>query len=133
MEPPERGGQRETPRAASGKLPRAPTVVASGALKAKEETKPPVEWGNFLNQTLVVEGRLPSAFPKAGVGLLPWGYGPATLGLWACSIRSYGPACPPQSPVPASGPVLSPSLATLLPERVLITLPRCNLSPQSIN
>lgn len=71
MEPPERGGKRETPRTASGKLPRAPTVVASGALKAKEETKSPVAYSNFLNQTLVMEGRLPSAFPKARVGLLP--------------------------------------------------------------
>lgn len=84
MEPPERGGRRETPRTASGKLPRAPTVVASGALKAKEETKSPVAWGNFLNQTLVMEGGLPSAFPKAGVG-------PTALRLWVCSIRGYGP------------------------------------------
>lgn len=47
MEPWDRGGKRETPQATSGHVPRAPTMVASGAMKAKEKTKPPVEWDRF--------------------------------------------------------------------------------------
>lgn len=92
MEPWDRGGKRETPQATSGHVPRAPTMVASGAMKAKEKTKPPVEWDRFLRQTLKTEGRLPSAFPIDSVGLLPPG----------CGL-----ACLPQSSV------LSPSFATL--------------------
>lgn len=60
-------------------------MVASGAMKAKEKTKPPVEWDRFLKQALKMEGRLPSAFPIDSVGLLP---------------RGCGLACLPQSPVP---------------------------------